>query len=283
MGDEVRDVHVDDVSAVVERLFVEANTDIGCDMLERLKAAAVEEVSPTGREVLAQLIENARLAGEEHVPLCQDTGIAVLFFEIGQDVHFTGGSFSEAVARGVRDAYVKGYLRKSCCDPFSRKNTGDNTPPIIHVALVEGSQVRIIVFPKGGGSENCSEVRMLTPSEGIEGVVAFVVDVVRRAGPNPCPPVIVGVGIGGNFETSALLSKEALMIPLGQRHDDPLIAGFEKRILGEINQLGIGPGGYGGVVTALDVHIKLASCHIASLPVAVNVQCHAHRIREARL
>jgi fumarate hydratase subunit alpha len=183
----------------------------------------------------------------------------------------------------VRKAYDKGYLRKSCCDPFTRKNTGDNTPPIIHTSLAAGAHVRIVVMPKGGGSENCSQVRMLTPSEGIQGIKAVVLDAVQKGGPNPCPPIIVGVGIGGNFETSALLSKQALMLPFGERNADAAIAGLELQMLEEINRLGIGPGGYGGRVTALDVHVKALPCHIASLPVAVNIQCHAHRIREATL
>jgi fumarate hydratase subunit alpha len=279
----VRDVPVNDVAAAVEKLFVDAGFDLPDAVTERLERAAREEVSPTGKAVLAELLENARIAGEERVPICQDTGLAVIFIEVGQDVHLTGGDFRDAVDEGVRRAYQGGYLRKSCCDPFSRANTRDNTPAIVHVSIVAGERIRIVAMPKGGGSENCSQVRMLSPSQGIEGVRELVLDVVRTGGPNPCPPIIVGVGIGGNFETSALLSKEALMIPFGQRNPDRRVATLESNLLREINASGIGPGGYGGRVTALDVHVKMLPCHIASLPVAVNIQCHAHRIREMML
>jgi fumarate hydratase subunit alpha len=276
-------VSVTDIAAAVERLFIDANFELPGAVAERLERAAKDETSPTGRAVLEELLENSRIARDERVPMCQDTGLAVLFVEIGQDAHLTGGSLTVAVAEGVRRAYRYGYLRKSCCDPFTRVNTGDNTPPIVHTSLVAGENVRIVAMPKGGGSENCSAVRMLTPSQGMEGVKAFVLDVVRSGGPNPCPPIIVGVGVGGNFETSALLSKEALMVPFGERNADPRMAALESDILRDINGLGIGPGGYGGCVTALDVHIKMLPCHIASLPVAVNIQCHAHRIREMTL
>jgi fumarate hydratase subunit alpha len=279
----VRDVPVNDVAAAVEKLFMDASFDLPDAVTERLERAAREEASPTGRAVLAELLENARIAREERVPICQDTGLAVIFIEVGQDVHLTGGNFRDAVDEGVRRAYQGGYLRKSCCDPFGRANTRDNTPAIVHTSIVAGERIKIVAMPKGGGSENCSQVRMLSPSQGIEGVREFVLDVVRTGGPNPCPPVIVGVGIGGNFETSALLSKEALMVPFGQRNSDPRVATLESDLLREINASGIGPGGYGGRVTALDVHVKMLPCHIASLPVAVNIQCHAHRIREMML
>jgi fumarate hydratase subunit alpha len=279
----MRDVSVTDIAAAIERLFIEANFELPGAVIKGLERAAEEEASPTGRAVLQELLENARIARVERLPMCQDTGLAVVFVEVGQDVHLTGGSLAVAVAEGVRRAYKEGYLRNSCCDPFTRVNTGDNTPPIIHASLVAGEQIRIVAMPKGGGSENCSEVRMLTPSQGIGGVKAFVLDMVRRGGPNPCPPIIVGVGIGGNFERSALLSKEALMVPFGKRNTEPRVAALESDILREINGLGIGPGGYGGSVTALDVHVKMLPCHIASLPVAVNIQCHAHRIKEMTL
>jgi fumarate hydratase subunit alpha len=279
----MREVRVAEVAVVVERLFIDANINISMSVRERLKRAIDEEVSPVGKEVLRELLKNADVSRDEQIPLCQDTGLAVVFMEVGQDVLFTGGSLSDAVGTGVRNAYEKGYLRKSCCDPLTRKNTGDNTPPVLHTSFVGGDTVRIVVMPKGGGSENYSEVRMLTPSQGVPGIMAFVLDMVKRGGPNPCPPIIVGIGIGGNFETSALLSKEALMVPYGEVSMDPAIADLELKILAEINKLGIGPGGYGGSVTALDVHIKALPCHIASLPVAVNIQCHAHRIREATL
>jgi fumarate hydratase subunit alpha len=279
----MREVHADTIRDTVERLFIEANYDLSEDVIKRFKNALGEEESPVGRAVIEELLLNARIAGDERIPICLDTGLAILFVEIGQDVHIGGGSMEEAVSEGVRRAYQKGYLRKSACDPFTRKNTGDNTPPILHVKIVPGEHIQVIAMPKGGGSENYSEVRMLTPSEGMEGVKRFVLDMVRKAGPNPCPPITIGIGIGGNFETSALLSKEALMLPFGKRNDDALLRGLELSILGDVNELGIGPEGYGGRVTALDVHIKSRPCHIASLPVAVNIQCHAHRIKEATI
>ena len=279
----MREVQVEAIRDVVERLFIEANYDLSEDVIERFKDALEEEESPVGREVIEELLLNARIARDERIPICQDTGLAILFMEMGQDVHVTGGDLEEAVSEGVRRAYRKGYLRKSACDPFTRKNTGDNTPPILHVKIIPGEHIRVIVMPKGGGSENYSEVRMLTPSDGVEGVKRFVLEMVQKAGANPCPPITIGVGIGGNFETSALLSKEALMLPFGKRSDDPYLRELELAILGDVNKLGIGPEGYGGSVTALDLHIKSRPCHIASLPVAVNLQCHAHRIKEATI
>jgi fumarate hydratase subunit alpha len=279
----VREVPVREIAAAVEKLFLEASFELSPAVTEKLRRAAEEETSPTGRAVFAELLENARIAREERVPMCQDTGLAVVFVEVGQDCLLTDGGLVDAVNEGVRSAYEGGYLRKSCCDPFSRANTRDNTPAIVHTSVVPGDRVKIVAMPKGGGSENCSALKMLSPSQGIEGVREFVLDTVRAAGPNPCPPVIVGVGIGGNFETSALLSKEALMVPLGERNGDPRVAELETELLRLANESGIGPGGYGGRITALDVHVKMLPCHIASLPVAVNIQCHAHRIREAVL
>jgi len=279
----MREIRCPEIAAALERLFIEANTELCPAVKERIEEAVTEEASPVGREVLKELLANARIAREERVPICQDTGLAVVFMEVGQDVHLAGGGLSEAVEEGVRNAYKNGYLRKSCCDPFSRINTGDNTPAILHTSIVQGEQVRIVVMPKGGGSENYGEVRMLVPPEGREGVKAFVKEMVQKGGPNPCPPIIIGVGVGGNLETSAIVSKEALMVPFGLRNEDPGIAELELDILGEINSLGIGPGGYGGTTTALDVHIKVIPCHIASFPVAVNIQCHAHRMREVLL
>jgi len=279
----MREIRCPEIEAALERLFIEANTELCPAVKERIEEAVTEEASPVGREVLKELLANARIAREERVPICQDTGLAVVFMEVGQDVHLAGGGLSEAVEEGVRNAYKNGYLRKSCCDPFSRKNTEDNTPAILHTSIVQGEQVRIVVMPKGGGSENYGEVRMLVPPEGREGVKAFVKEMVQKGGPNPCPPIIIGVGVGGNLEISAILSKEALMVPFGVRNEDPGIAELELDILGEINRLGIGPGGYGGTTTALDVHIKVIPCHIASFPVAVNIQCHAHRMREVLL
>jgi fumarate hydratase subunit alpha len=279
----IREIDVAEITSAIAGLFVEANRDIRNGTLERLQRAVDDEQSLTGKEVLRELVANAELACEKSIPLCQDTGLAVVFAEIGQDIHFVGGDFGEAVAMGVLGAYRDGYLRKSCCHPFTRDNTGNNLPPILHTSIVPGSSVKIIVMPKGGGSENYSEVRMLTPAQGIVGVKDFVVEMVRKGGPNPCPPVTVGVGIGGNFEMSAFLSKKALMTPYGVRNGDPDLSRLEEEILGDINSLGIGPGGYGGTITALDVHVKMMPCHIASLPVAVNIQCHAHRIREVVL
>jgi fumarate hydratase subunit alpha len=277
----MKEVHVDEIVSVIEKLFIDANYNLSQNVLDTIKKSIDKEESSVGKEVLRELIKNANLARDEHIPICQDTGLAVTFMEVGQDVHIIGGSLNDAINEGVRRGYAKGYLRKSACHPFTRKNTGDNTPAIIHVKIVPGDKIKITVLPKGGGSENYGSVRMLVPSEGKEGVKTLVLEMVTNGGPNPCPPIIVGVGIGGNFETSALLSKEALMEPLGKRSDDPEIAALEEELLLAINKTGIGPQGYGGIVTALDVHVKMMPCHIASLPVAVNIQCHAHRIKEA--
>jgi len=277
----MKEVHVDEVVSVLEKLFIDANYDLSQNVLDTLEKSIDREESPVGKEVLRELIKNANLARDEHIPICQDTGLAVTFIEVGQDVHITGGSLTDAVNEGVRRGYAKGYLRKSACHPFTRKNTGDNTPAILHSRIVPGDKIKITVLPKGGGSENYGSVKMLVPSEGKEGMKSLVLEMVTKGGPNPCPPIIVGVGIGGNFETSALLSKEALMEPLGKRNENPEIADLEVELLTAINKTGIGPQGYGGTITALDVHVKMMPCHIASLPVAVNIQCHAHRIKEA--
>jgi fumarate hydratase subunit alpha len=277
----MKEVHIDEIISTLEKLFIDANYDSSQNVVDTLEKAIDKEESPVGKEVLRELIKNANLARDERIPICQDTGLAVTFIEVGQDVHITGGSLVDAVNEGVRRGYAKGYLRKSACHPFTRKNTGDNTPAILHTKIVPGDKVKITVLPKGGGSENYGSVKMLVPSEGKEGMKALVLEMVTKGGPNPCPPIIVGVGIGGNFETSALLSKEALMEPLGKRSDNPEIAAIEQELLEAINKTGIGPQGYGGTVTALDVHVKMVPCHIASLPVAVNIQCHAHRIKEA--
>lgn len=276
----MREIQTKDIISAIENLFIDANINLPENVYNAINDAIEKERSPVGKEVLKELLRNADVARQEHLPVCQDTGVAVTFIEIGQDVHVAGGDLSEAVCEGVRRAYKNGYLRKSCCHPFSRKNTGDNTPPVIHTKIVPGDKMKITVLPKGGGSENYGEVRMLVPAQGKEGVKTFVLEMVKKGGPNPCPPIIVGVGIGGNFETSALLSKEAIMVPIGIRNDDEELASMELELLGAINKTGIGPQGYGGTVTALDVHIRMVPCHLASLPVAVNIQCHAHRIRE---
>ncbi len=279
----MRELHTGEIIAALKNMFIDANRNLPVDMTKAIDHAIGKEESPVGREVLRELLRNADIARNECLPICQDTGLGIVFLEVGQDVHIHGGSLEDAVNEGVRTAYREGFLRKSCCDPFSRKNTGDNTPAILHTRIVPGDRVKITVLPKGGGSENYGEVRMLVPSEGKDGVRSFVLEMVKKGGANPCPPIIVGIGIGGNFETAALLSKEALMESPGSRNGDGAIAEFESEILGEINRLGIGPQGYGGTVTALDVHIKVMPCHIASLPVAVNIQCHAHRIRTVTL
>ncbi len=281
--EDMREVHIDTIISALENLFIDANINLSQNLMDAIEGAILKEESPVGKEVLRELIKNAEIAKTERLPVCQDTGLAVTFIEIGQDVHIAGGDLTEAISEGVKRAYQKGYLRKSCCHPFTRKNTGDNTPPIIHLKIVPGDTIRLVAMPKGGGSENYGEVRMLTPSQGREGVKTFVLEMVKKGGPNPCPPIIVGVGIGGNLETSAQLSKEALMVPLGNRNSDPEIAALEIELLDEINKTGIGPQGYGGTVTALDVHVLMLPCHIASLPVAVNIQCHAHRLKEVTL
>jgi fumarate hydratase subunit alpha len=258
-----------------------ANFDLGQDVLDAFKRAKAVEESPAGVEILAQLEENASIARQERVAICQDTGIAVVFVELGQDVHLVGGDLNSAINEGVRQGYQEGYLRKSLCHPFTRANTGDNTPAVIHVKIVPGDKVKFTVAPKGGGSENMSRVTMLTPAVGKEGIVEYVVQRVKESGSNPCPPIIVGVGIGGTFENAALLAKEALLRPVGSENRDPELAALEAEILERINKLGIGPQGLGGRITSLAVHINMMPCHIASLPLAVNIQCHAQRHKEA--
>lgn len=277
----MRNINVAEVTAAVAELCKKANFELGEDVLDAFKRALADELSLTGKDILQQLIENARIAREEEVPMCQDTGFAVVFLEVGQEVHFTGGDLYAAVNEGVRRGYTEGYLRKSIVGhPFRRQNTGDNTPAVIHTRIVPGDRVKITVAPKGGGSENMSALRMLKPAEGEEGVKRFVLEVVKNAGPNPCPPLVVGVGIGGTMEKAALLAKEALLRPLGKHHPDEDIARLEEELLGAINRLGIGPQGLGGRVTALAVHVEVFPCHIASLPVAVNLNCHASRHKE---
>jgi fumarate hydratase subunit alpha len=260
---------------------MEANTDLGEDVIQAFDRAMEKEDSPLGVEILKELKENARIAREEKVPICQDTGFAVVFVELGQEVHLVGGNLNEAIHEGVRQGYQDGYLRKSLCHPFTRKNTGDNTPAIIHTEIVPGEKVKMTIAPKGGGSENMSRVVMLTPSDGIEGIKRFVVQRVKESSSNPCPPTIVGVGIGGTFEQAALLAKKSLLRTLGSKNPDPDLDKLESEILTEINRLGIGPQGLGGRTTSLAVHILMMPCHIASFPLAVNIQCHAQRHKEA--
>jgi fumarate hydratase subunit alpha len=277
----IRDISTQEIIKVVRTLCIEANYNLGDDVLHAFKEALEKEDSGTAREVLKELIENAKIAREEKVPMCQDCGLAVVFMEIGQDVHITGDDLVEAINEGVRQGYMEGYLRRSVCHPFTRKNTGDNTPAIIHLQIVPGDKMRIILAPKGGGSENMSRVDMLTPAVGIEGVIEFVVKRVKESGSNPCPPTIVGIGVGGTFERSAILAKKTLLRNVGERNPDPELAKLEEEILARINRLGIGPMGYGGNTTSLDVFLEIEPCHIASLPVAVNIQCHAARHKEA--
>lgn len=280
----MRELHVSEITEAVRRMAVEANTDLGQDVLDAFARCRAAEESPTGRDILDQLTENARIARDEKMPLCQDTGFAVVFVELGQDVHLVGGDLGEAVNEGVRKGYAEGYLRKSIvADPLRRKNTGDNTPAVVHVKLVPGDKVHVTFAPKGGGSENMSGIAMLRPADGVEGVKKFVLQRVGDAGPNPCPPTVVGVGIGGTFEVAAFLSKKALLRPLGSRHPDAYYAALEEELLASINRLGIGPAGLGGTTTSLDVHVEVHPCHIASLPVAVNIQCHSARHKEAVL
>jgi fumarate hydratase subunit alpha len=265
-------------------LCVEANRVINRDILSALEAAAGSETKPGAKNVLSLLMENAKVAVEDSLPICQDTGMAVVFVEIGQDTRVTGGGLYDAINQGVREGYETGYLRKSIVsDPIARVNTGDNTPAVIHCRIVPGSRLKITVAPKGFGSENMSAVKMLKPSDGIAGVKAFVLETVKNAGPNPCPPLIVGVGLGGTFEKCALLAKTALIRRLGERNPNEYWARFETEMLEAVNSLNIGPAGLGGRTTALAVHAEVYPTHIAGLPAAVNIGCHVTRHKEAEL
>ena len=274
----MREINVNIITQAVAEMCQEANCFLGEDVINSFNKGLAEELSPVGREVFRQLLENARIAGEERVPLCQDTGTAVLFVELGQDVHLVGGDLYDALNEGVRHGYTEAYLRQSIVqDPLQRVNTGDNTPAVVHISIVCGEQIKITLAPKGGGSENMSALRMLTPAQGEQGLVDFVVDTISKAGANPCPPVVVGVGFGGNFETVAYAAKKALLRPLGQPNKNILYASLEKEMLEQINKTGIGPQGFGGSITALAVHLEVLPCHIASMPAAVNINCHASR------
>ncbi len=279
----MREIEVAAVTQGVKEAAIAANYEASPDLLRALARGAESEESESGREIFRQLLENASIAREERVPMCQDCGLAVIFVELGQEVHLVGGSFEAAIQEGVRQGYGEGYLRKSLCDPLTRANTGDNTPAVIHTEIVPGDRLKLIVVPKGGGSENMSRVHMLKPAEGWAGIKEKVVGTVAEAGPNPCPPIIVGVGIGGTIARAAYLSKKSLLRDLGQPNPDPQLAGLEEELLLAVNDLGIGPQGLGGRITALAVHLLMQQCHIASLPVAVNIQCHASRHREVVL
>lgn len=262
---------------------MDACTLLGEDVIQALEQARAGEESPVGREILDRIIENAQVAKAERIPLCQDTGMAIVFLEIGQEVHVEGGALSEAIHEGVRQGYRDGSLRKSVLHPISRVNTGDNTPAVIHTEIVPGDRLKITMAPKGFGSENMSRVTMFPPSAGIEAVKDFVVQRIEESGGNPCPPIVVGVGIGGTFEKAALIAKKALLRPLGTANPDPLLAEIEEELLNRINNLGIGPMGLGGRTTALEVHVNTYPTHIASIPCAVNIQCHSCRHREVEL
>jgi fumarate hydratase subunit alpha len=276
----MREIDVRLITEQVRDLCIQANIDLGEDVLQAFDRAIEKEESPVAVDILKELKENARIAKEEKVPICQDTGFAVVFVELGQDVHLMGGSLTEAIHEGVRCGYRDGYLRKSICHPFTRTNTGDNTPAVIHTEIVPGDRIKITLAPKGAGSENMSRVVMLTPSEGVEGIKRFVIQRVKEAGSNPCPPTIVGVGIGGTMEQAALLAKKSLLRPLGSRNPSSELDQLESEMLAGINQLGIGPQGLGGRTTSLAVHVLMMPCHIASLPLAVNIQCHVQRHKE---
>jgi fumarate hydratase subunit alpha len=280
----MREIHVSSVVDAVKKLCMEANYDLEPDMLRAFDRALSTERSAAGRQVLEILKENAQLARTRRIPYCQDTGFVVCFVELGQDVHATGGSLTEAINEGVRQGYQEGYLRASIVrSPFDRVNTGDNTPAVIHVEVVPGSGLKIQIMAKGGGCENRSRYKMLTPAEGIEGVKDWILECIRTAGPDACPPLIAGVGVGGTFEKAALLSKRALFRELGSPNPDPALDALEKDVLDRANRLGIGPQGYGGDTTAFGIHILTYPSHITSLPVAVTIECHAHRHKEATL
>lgn len=274
----MRTIHTEEIISNIRQMCIEANHMLTPDMQKALECAVTDEKSPIGQKVLGQLQDNLQIAQEDTIPICQDTGMAVVFLEIGQDVHFEGGSLTDAINEGVRRGYVDGYLRKSVVkDPLIRENTKDNTPAVIHYDLVPGDKVKITVAPKGFGSENMSRIFMLKPADGIEGVKNAILTAVKDAGPNACPPMVVGVGIGGTFEKCALLAKKALTRPVDERSSIPYVKELEEELLATINRLGIGPGGLGGSTTALAVNINTYPTHIAGLPVAVNICCHVNR------
>ena len=274
----IRTIRVEEITKNIKEMCIEANHFLSPDMAEAMKCAEKNEEAPLGKQILEQLQENLKIAGEDMIPICQDTGMAVVFLEIGQDVHLEGGALEDAVNEGVRQGYVEGYLRKSVVgDPLIRENTKDNTPAVLHTRIVDGDQVKIKVAPKGFGSENMSRVFMLKPAEGIEGVKDAVLTAVKDAGPNACPPMVGGVGIGGTFEKCALMAKEALTREVGSHSEIEYVKELEEELLTKINSLGIGPGGLGGTTTALAVNINTYPTHIAGLPVAVNICCHVNR------
>jgi fumarate hydratase subunit alpha len=273
----MREIHVDEIRDNVAQICLDAAYNLSEDVIIAFDRAIETETAPGAKEIIELLKENARIAREEHIPICQDTGIAVFFVEIGQDLRIKNGFIVDAINEGVRKGYKEGYLRKSVVDPITRKNTGDNTPAIIYTELVPGDKLKISFLPKGAGSENMSVIRMMRPTEGVEGIRNFVLECVQKAGANPCPPVVIGVGIGGSFEKAALLAKKSLLRPVGSPNPKLELASLEETLLKAVNRTGIGPEGFGGKVTAMAVHIESFPCHIASLPVAVNINCHAAR------
>ncbi len=276
----MRRISTHKITDTLEKLCIDANYNLGEDLVDSLRDALEKEESPLGKEVITQLLENAEIGKNEQVPVCQDTGFAIVFIEIGQEVVIDGSSLRDAINEGIRRGYKNGLLRKSIVNnPLDRINTGDNTPAIIHTEIVSGDKLKITFDAKGGGCENMSRMAMLTPAQGENGVIDFVVETVKMAGANPCPPIIVGVGLGGTFEYSALLAKRAILRPLSSHNEDKTIAKLEDVLLDKINKLGIGPQGLGGRTTALTVNVETFPCHIASLPVAVNIECHSHRTK----
>jgi fumarate hydratase subunit alpha len=280
----MRDIHVSAVSDAVKKLCMEANVSLEPDVLRAFDRALGTERSPAGKQVLQILKDNAELARTRRIPYCQDTGMVVCFVELGQDVHVTGGGLEDAINEGVRQGYTEGYLRASIVrSPFDRVNTGDNTPAVIHTEVVPSATLKIMIMAKGGGCENRSRYTMLTPAAGLPAVKDFIIECVKTAGPDACPPLILGVGVGGTFEKSAILSKKALFRELGSPNADPMLDALEHALLERANRLGIGPQGYGGDTTSLGIHILSYPCHITSLPVAVTIECHAHRHKEVTL
>ncbi|WMJ81012.1 fumarate hydratase [Clostridium sp. MB40-C1] len=273
----MREVNAEQIISAVKTIAIKSNYFLGNDVMKALNERYEKEESPVGKEILSQILENDRISAEKEMPICQDTGVAVVFVELGQEVH-VNGDINEAIHEGVRQGYKEGYLRKSIVEnPLYRKNTNDNTPAVIHMKVVPGDKIKLTIAPKGGGSENMSRIKMLKPLEGEEGVKSFVLQTISEAGGNPCPPIVIGIGIGGTFEKAALISKEALLRPLDDHNEDTRIAKLEDEILESVNKLGIGPMGLGGRTTALGVKIETYPCHIASLPVAININCHAAR------
>ena len=274
----MRTINTDEIIQTVKEMCIEANLKLSEDMEQAVRSAAEEEDSVLGRQILSQLCENLDIAAEDQIPICQDTGMAVFFINVGQDVHVEGMNLTDAVNEGVRQGYTEGYLRKSVVrDPLIRENTKDNTPAIIHYDIVPGENIEITIAPKGFGSENMSQIRMFKPSAGLQGIKDFILEVVETAGPNPCPPMVVGVGIGGTFDKCALLAKKALMRPIDSENPDPFYADLEKEMLEKVNKLGIGPQGFGGKTTAIGLNIETMPTHIAGMPCAVNINCHVTR------